>query len=84
MLYTYIGVCPKPNNPINGNVVFSDLLEGNYAKYTCDSGYDLLGSPTIVCLSTGFWNPASPTYYSKEQTIYLCYIFTYVMSLIIL
>ena len=70
----YIGLCPKLNDPMNGKVVFSGLREGNYANYSCDSGYNLLGSPTIVCLSTGLWNPASPICYSKQQTITTSYI----------
>ena len=60
-----LGLCPTLTIPSNGQVIFSKLYEGSYANYSCNPGYDLLGSPVIVCNSTGKWDPAPPICYSK-------------------
>lgn len=67
----FLGLCPKLNSPENGKVEFSGVLEGNHANYSCDLGYELLGSPAIVCLPAGLWDPAPPICYSKQlQSLY--------------
>ncbi|KAH3698417.1 hypothetical protein DPMN_085937 [Dreissena polymorpha] len=33
---------------------------GSIANYSCDTGYSLVGSESITCNSTGYWNTAAP------------------------
>ena len=64
-----LGLCQRLNNPRNGAVTLSKSFEGSYANYSCDSGYELLGSPAVVCRSNGLWYPAPPICYSKQLLI---------------
>ena len=34
---------------------------GTSVTYSCDSGFELRGAPTILCLSIGDWTAPSPT-----------------------
>ncbi len=43
---------------------------GGEATYTCDTGFILIGSETIACLSTGNWS-SSPSCQSKWQLLHL-------------
>lgn len=56
-------------NPKNGRVVLNSLFEGNYANYSCDLGYGLLGLPALLCLPTGLWNSPPPVCYSKQLSV---------------
>ncbi|XP_048255629.1 sushi, von Willebrand factor type A, EGF and pentraxin domain-containing protein 1-like [Haliotis rufescens] len=49
-------VCPRPGNVEHGNVVATDEV----LTYTCDDGYDLMGSRSRRCLNTGLWDTDAP------------------------
>jgi len=60
-----LGLCPALENPENGGVIFIDLFEGNKATFTCNLGYNMLGTTVITCLSLGIWDSRPPTCYSE-------------------
>ena len=66
-----LGVCQRLHNPKNGKVKLSKLFKGSYANFSCDSGYELLGSPALVCMSSGLWDLAPPICYSKQLCTYV-------------
>ncbi|XP_019620839.1 PREDICTED: uncharacterized protein LOC109467334 [Branchiostoma belcheri] len=53
-------VCPLLTAPVNGAVTGSNLYE-DVATFTCDSGYNLVGSSTIICQADATWSGADPT-----------------------
>ena len=53
--------CPGLANPTNGSVSAPTRNRGDTAVYSCDTGYNLLGSKTRTCQADGTWNAAEPT-----------------------
>jgi len=53
--------CPGLANPTNGSVSAPTTNRGDSAVYSCDTGYNLLGSKTRTCQADGTWNAAEPT-----------------------
>ncbi|XP_041372643.1 uncharacterized protein LOC121385918 [Gigantopelta aegis] len=50
-------LCPPPPPLLNGNVVYSSLLVGSVASYSCRKDYRFLGlSQSSVCDPSGSWN----------------------------
>ena len=45
-----IALCPNPSNIPNGTVAFAGNSVGENATYTCDSGFELIGSETAKCV----------------------------------
>ncbi|XP_063235944.1 sushi, von Willebrand factor type A, EGF and pentraxin domain-containing protein 1 [Bacillus rossius redtenbacheri] len=54
--------CGHPAVPLNCRVTLSsaDLQLGTTASYSCDEGYELFGSPTLVCSPSGAWQGELP------------------------
>ena len=85
--------CGDPT-PANGqsNVTKSPITSGYYsvgtiASFLCDSGYELDGSVSSTCHTSGSWNPSPPTCTQGNQTflIFKCYtvsIFKYSLMLV--
>ena len=48
--------CPALSSFANGSVVVSSTLVGGQATYACARGFNLIGSATATCLSTGAWS----------------------------
>jgi len=46
--------------PGNGEVFASVSADGLQAKYTCNFGYNLIGSASRDCLADGSWGGAAP------------------------
>ena len=44
----------------NGAVRFESTILGSIAYYTCNRGYILEGSATVVCLYTAEWSDGAP------------------------
>lgn len=65
MLYFIVSSCPGgqiSTTLANGNVVLVNGLGtdiGTIYMYTCDAGYEMVGSPTVYCQSNATWYPAS-------------------------
>ncbi|KAI8485712.1 hypothetical protein Bbelb_365460 [Branchiostoma belcheri] len=54
------GQCPTPDAPTNGAVTGSNSL-GDTVTYSCDSGYNLVGSATRTCQTDLTWTASAPT-----------------------
>ena len=71
----HAGVCPILDQPSNGSLVVSTYMVNGSALYSCNSGYQLVGSPTSNCLSTGNWSSSPPTCDRKYYIISVDYMF---------
>ena len=56
-----VGGCPTLDDPANGMVSVTGTETGDTATYTCNAGYELIGSMTLTCLSSGSWSDEPPT-----------------------
>ena len=56
-----VGGCDVLENPENGAVATSGLAPGSTATYTCDPGYELVGTALQTCGSDGEWSDVPPT-----------------------
>ena len=52
--------CPIPQPPLNGNVQGDTFKFGNDILYTCDLGYQLVGSAERICQPDGKWSRQKP------------------------
>ena len=57
LLYTDCGFLPAPTN---GKTLLSNTTFGSIASYSCDTGYNLVGSSTSVCPADGEWSGEIP------------------------
>lgn len=55
----YVTDCGDPSPAFGSATVPGGTLYGHYALVMCDAGYELNGTPSLVCLHTGFWSSAS-------------------------
>ncbi|XP_078664120.1 complement receptor type 1-like [Branchiostoma floridae x Branchiostoma belcheri] len=51
--------CPDLVAPTDGTLVGSTFFE-SIMKFTCHSGYDLIGAPNVTCLDTATWSDDVP------------------------
>ena len=68
--------CGALTDPANGQVSHPDgTTFGETATYSCDAGYNLVGSSTRMCEATGMWSGSAPTCQSVYFTHhYICQI----------
>ena len=52
--------CAPLSTPANGTLHGSATSHGAKASFSCSTGFDLFGSPTLTC-SNGVWNAITPT-----------------------
>ena len=57
-------LCPDPVDPMNGMVTFTGMSVNDNATYSCNVGFELVGSATVTCTqmdvnSAGF-SPVPP------------------------
>ena len=45
----------------NGTLCYTGLTPGSTATYSCDNGYELNGSGSLVCQDDGTWDGLAPT-----------------------
>lgn len=58
--------CGYPETPSNGQVsVREGTRVGAKVRYSCDYGYNLVGSVVRTCREDGRWSPAAPTCQSE-------------------
>ena len=63
------GLCDTLRSPANGQVSVPNLpVEGVTASFSCDTGYELIGADTSMCLSSGQWSAQDPTCQCKIRT----------------
>jgi len=50
--------CEKLTAPVNGQIVSDESISrfGSNVTFTCNSGYQLTGSASRTCLTTGAWS----------------------------
>ena len=53
-------VCPSLPDPLNGGVILTTVSVGSVATYTCNSGFELVGSETRTCQGDGMWSGETP------------------------
>ena len=53
--------CDALSDPDNGAVSVTGTGVGDTATYTCDDGYELVGSSTRTCQPNGEWSGSPPT-----------------------
>ena len=59
-------MCELLTNPANGQVAFDERFVGAVANYSCDAGFNLIGSETRVCQSSSLgWSGDVPFCQSK-------------------
>ena len=58
-------VCPELMSPENGRVDLSGMNFSSVATYSCDSGYNLIGSELRMCTADGTWSGEDPICQSK-------------------
>ena len=59
-IFSFAGECNRLGHPRNGRVSVRSRTEGNRATYSCYSGYDLRGSSSRRCRSSGTWSGREP------------------------
>ena len=52
--------CPTLPVPVSGTIDFDDITIGSVASYSCDEGFELVGSTTRTCQSDGTWSGNDP------------------------
>ena len=65
-----VNMCPTLVPPANGNLVLSGNTFGETASYTCNTGFILVGDPTLTCQSDGFWSGPEPTCEGKNANFF--------------
>lgn len=58
--------CGKPDPIEFGSVIGRDFTLNNIVRYTCDNGYELIGSEDRMCRETGKWQSNAPTCQRKQ------------------
>ena len=53
--------CGGLDSPNNGLVTESETTVNYSANYSCNTGYELRGDATRVCLANGLWSGNEPT-----------------------
>ena len=60
-LILYPSDCGPLTAPADGTVDYSASIYQSVATFTCNTGYTLQGSATLICQSNGNWDNADPT-----------------------
>ncbi|XP_052280448.1 sushi, von Willebrand factor type A, EGF and pentraxin domain-containing protein 1-like [Dreissena polymorpha] len=53
--------CGPLIRPVNGHMTIKATTFLSVSEFTCDEGYDLIGSESLVCRTDGTWNDTEPT-----------------------
>ena len=66
-IYTAVD-CGQPDDPDdNGSVNVDTTTFGSTATYSCDDGYILTGSETVVCQADRSWSDTAPACIRKSN-----------------
>ncbi len=52
--------CGPLSSPKDGQVIFKTTTLNSVATYTCNSGFDLIGSSERICQAGGTWSKEAP------------------------
>ena len=64
-----IGLCPDLSDLANGMVSMTGNSPGDRGTYTCDAGFELIGSMTVICLDDGAWSDGPPMCRRRQHYI---------------
>ena len=66
-------LCPDLSDPANGMVTVMGTSVGDTASYTCNDGFELIGSMSVTCTNDGTWSDEPPMCRRKQfiNTSYL-------------
>ncbi|XP_017753023.1 PREDICTED: uncharacterized protein LOC108545755 [Eufriesea mexicana] len=53
--------CPQPENPVNGNAVYTSYAYNSIVSYECKYGYTVVGATTRRCGADRKWTGKTPT-----------------------
>ena len=54
--------CGALTHPLSGQVnISSGTTYNQVAIYSCDTGYNLVGSPSRICQANGMWSSTAPS-----------------------
>lgn len=53
--------CDEPSVPLHGVKIGENYWAGKSVEFACDTGYQLVGPTTRVCLPAGNWSNTEPT-----------------------
>ena len=68
-VYTAV-LCPDLNNLPNGTLTVMGLSVGDATSFTCDDGYELIGSMNVTCTSDGTWSDEPPMCRCKQLNLH--------------
>ena len=67
----YAALCSVPTAPTNGGVTSTGISIGDTATYTCDVGFELVGTATATCTAAAdggsSFIPLAPMCYGKKK-----------------
>eukprot|EP00117_Sycon_ciliatum_P048173 scpid2370/ scgid5761/ Sushi, von Willebrand factor type A, EGF and pentraxin domain-containing protein 1; CCP module-containing protein 22; Polydom; Selectin-like osteoblast-derived protein; Serologically defined breast cancer antigen NY-BR-38 len=52
--------CGNPESIASGNARYSTTIYSSGVTYSCNTGYNLVGDRTRICLASGLWSSAAP------------------------
>ena len=58
--------CDPLDKPDNGDVIIESTLFQAVATYTCNPGYELVGTAQRICSGEGIWSGVAPICERKE------------------
>ena len=73
-LFISTALCPDLSNPANGMVTVMGTSVGDTASYTCNDGFELIGSMSVTCTSDGTWSDEPPMCRRKQFTLHKYFI----------
>ena len=62
--------CGNLTDPLDGSVNFTCTTYESQAKYSCNTGYLLVGNKTRVCEETATWSNIGPRFQKKGDEIH--------------
>ena len=68
-IFISTALCPDLSDPANGMVTVMGTSVGDTASYSCNDGFELIGSMSVTCTSDGTWSDEPPMCRRKKFTI---------------
>ena len=56
MFFLLVVSCGSLSSPTNGSITITEVTFGALANFTCDEGFNLIGSSSRQCLANGNWS----------------------------
>ena len=56
MFFLLVVSCGSLSSPTNGSITITEVTFGALANFTCDEGFNLIGSSSRQCQANGNWS----------------------------